>query len=397
MLAALPLAADVAASFALSDRTETRLRMPGDTPRGPSLDVATAPEARMRLALPRVSCTLTYIPRLTFWDVNDVGARPTWLDAGSARLDWRTNETSLSLEQAASYGAMSFAGMSLAASPEGTPPRVDVIPSPQIIAFESSSTTLGSRFVMRRWELRSEVGYQLSGGADDVGRTVLPLQRGPLADTALTYATSPVDGVATTVTATKTTFSSGPEIALVEGSEGWRHRWSGVTETNLMLGVSQARAQASLLVQASEEAHPVAEATVDHRISTGEDRVTLHAGARLGPVVNRLLGIVDERVQGTLLSKWTEGPFVLSASGSAQQSVPTQGPNATTLLAGELGLSYVATDVLVFDAGLRGVWQNANQPVTSTSAPGAMNIVEASITQGTVFVGVTFRAPTIRL
>jgi hypothetical protein len=397
MLAALPLAADVAATIALSDRTETRLRQPGDASTGPSLDVATAPEARMTLVLPRIGCALTYAPRLSFWDVNDVGLQPTWFHAGSVHLDWRTNETSLSLDQAASYGAMSFAGLTVAPGPEGTPPRVDVIPPSQIIHVESSSTTVGSRTVIRRWELRSAVGYQLSGGATDVARTILPLQRGPLADAALTYATSPVDHVATTVSGTKATFSSGPEIALVEADEGYKHRWSAVTETNLTFGVSQARVQASPLIGVTGETHPVAEATLDHGISTGVDRVTLHVGARLGPVVNRLLGVVDERVQGTVLSKWTHGPFVVNAFGSAQRSVPYEGPNATALLTGELGLSYTAVAAVVFDVGVRGVWQRANQALTSTSTPGGTDVVEASIAQGTVFVGVTFRAPIIRL
>jgi hypothetical protein len=106
---------------------------------------------------------------------------------------------------------------------------------------------------------------------------------------------------------------------------------------------------------------------------------------------------VDERVQGTILSKWTRGPFVVNAFGSAQRSVPYQGPNATSLLTGELGLSYTAVDSVVFDVGVRGVWQKANQPQASTSTPGATDVVEASITQGTVFFGVTFRAPIIRL
>lgn len=398
MLAVLPLAADVAAAITLSDRTETRLRQPGDTPAGPSLDVATAPEARLSLGLPRIGCTLTYAPRLTFWDVNDDGAQPTWLNAGKARLDWRaSDEATLSLDQSASYGAMSFAGLILPAGQEGAPPRVDVIPSTQIIQLESSSTTLDSHVALRRWELRSEVGYQVSGGADDAARSILPLQRGPLADAVVTYAASPVDHVATTLAASKTTFSSGPEIELVEGDEGWKKAWSALTETNVTLGVSEARVEASPLVGAFREIDPVAEAVLEQRILSDEDRVTLRVGVRLGPVVNRLLGIVDERVQGTLLSKWTHGPFVVNAFGSAQQSVPTGGPNATTLFTGELGLTYAASEAVALDVGVRGMWQRANQPLTPIATPGGTDIVEASIVQGIVFVGVTFRAPTIRL
>ena len=398
MLAGLPLAADVAASVALSDRTETRVRQPGDTPPAASLDVATVPEARLSLAWPRVAWTLTYAPRLTFWDVGGVAAARTWLDAGSAHVAWRANDqTTMSLHEDASYGAMSFAGLTLPSSgPEGAPPRVDVIPGSQIVFIESSATTLGSRLTMRRWEVRPEVGYQVSGGADDAARAILPLQRGPFADGVVSYATSPIDHVVTTVTASETTFSSGPEIALVEGDEGWKHSWSALTETTVTLGLSEARDAPSPGVTPSRQTDPVAETILEQRIPAGDDKVTLHAGVRLGPVVNRLLGIVDERVQGTVQSKWTHGPFVVTAFGSAQQSVPTDGPNATTLFTGELGLSYAVIEALTLDAGLRGIWQRANQPVTP-AAPGAADIVEASFAQGVLFVGVTVRAPTIRL
>jgi hypothetical protein len=397
MLLALPLAADVAATLALSDRTETRLRNPGDAPTGPSLDVATTPEARLLLTSPRTGCTLVYNPRLTFWDINDVGARPIWLQSGSARADWRESNTSLSLEEDASYGAMSFAALAFAPGPDGTPPRVDVIPSPQIIQFESTSTTLGSRVARKRWEFRSTVGYELSGGADDAARSIIPLQRGPLAEAIVTFAMSPVDHLATTSTGSETTFSSGPEIVLVEGDQGWKHLWSAFTETDLTLGISEARVLASPFAGALTETDPVAEAVVEHRILTDQDRVTVRIGARLGPAVNRLLGIVDERIQGTLLSKWAHEPFAVNAFGSAQQSVHTGTAESTELLTGELGLSYAVADAVVFDIGVRGLWQRANRPVGSHSAPAATDIVQASTTQGIFFVGVTLRAPTMRL
>ncbi len=412
MLVGLPLTADVAATVTLSDRTETRLRDPGDTSTGSSLDVATAPEARLMLAWPRTGITFAYTPRLTFWDINDVGVQPTWLDAGSARMDWRDGNTRLSLEQDASYGAMSFANLTFAPGPGAqpsagvvpppgpvatTPPSVDVIPSPQILQFESLSTTLGSRVEGQRWEFRSSVGYQLSGGADAASRSIIPLQRGPLAEAAMTFATSPLDHLATTVTGEETTFSSGPEILLGEADEGWKHLWSAVSEMDLTLGVSGARVVEAPFSQSVREVNPVAEATLEQRILADEDRVTLRVGARLGPVVNRLLGIVDERVQGTLMSKWTHGPFAMTAFASAQQSVPTGGPNATELFTGELGLAYAATDAVAFDIGVRGLSQKANQPVVSNTTSGATNIVEANIVQGIVFVGVTFRSPTMPL
>ena len=412
-MAAWPLA-DIAASVALSDRTETRLRQPGDIPTEPSLDVSTVPEARLALAWPQVACTLKYDPRLTFWDIDQVGGRPTWVDAGAGHLDWHPSpEVTLSLDQDASYGAMSFAGLVFNPVPEGTLPRVDVIPSSQILLFESSTTTLGSHITLRRWDFRSDVGYQLSGGADDVARAILPQQRGPLADAVLTYATSHVDHVATTLSASKTTFSSGPEIALAEADEGWEHAWSAFTKTTVTLGLSGDRDQGAPFVPVVRGTDPVAEVVLEQRVLSREDRVTFRAGARLGPVVNRLLGIVDERVQGTLVSNWTHGPFTVNALGAAQQSVPTDGPNATTLYTGELSVSYTvsygvtsasssgssnsAVEDVIFDMGVRGLWQRAAQPLAPDLTAGATDVAEASIGQGLLFVGVTFHAPTIRL
>jgi hypothetical protein len=393
MFAALPMAADLAATLTLSDRTETRLRDPGDTPTAPSVDLATMPEARLALASPRFGFTLAYTPRLTLWDVNDVGLRPLWLDAGSARLESRYGRTTLSLAQEASYGSMSFADLTFAPGPEGAPPRVDVVPSSQIIQFESTSTTLGSRTETARWNLGSSIGYQLSGGADSASRLVIPLQKGPVAEATATFAGSPVDGFETTLNGSETTFSSGPEIILGEVDEGWKRRWSSVTETDLTLGMSEARVRPSPLAQSVEETNPVAEVILEHRMLTDEDRVSLRIGSRLGPVVNRLFGIVDERIQGTLASKWTHGPFATNAFASAQQSVPTEGPYATELLAGEVSLSYAATEAVAFDMGVRGLWQRAPQVFGPSAAPGPTT----TVVQGIVFVGVTLRAPTMRL
>ncbi|HEY8087897.1 MAG TPA: hypothetical protein VIF09_08630, partial [Polyangiaceae bacterium] len=169
MLGQLPIAADVAATVDLSDRTETRLRQPGDFPPAASLDVSTVPEASCTLAVPRLGATLKYAPRLTLWDVNDGGGQATWLDAGTAHLEWRAaDRATLTLDEDASYGATSFAGLVLPTAPAGTPPRVDVIPAARILQLESTTTMLGSRLELRRWELRPEVGYRLTGGADDV-------------------------------------------------------------------------------------------------------------------------------------------------------------------------------------------------------------------------------------
>ncbi|MGD0526154.1 MAG: hypothetical protein ABSE49_13470 [Polyangiaceae bacterium] len=340
--------------------------------------------------------TLDYGPRLTFWDVNDIGLKPTWLNIGSLRARWHTDNTSLALTENASYGASNFSGLAIPLGPDGTTvPRVDVVPPAQVIEYESSSTTLDARASGRRWDFRSTAGYQLSGGADDAARTLIPLQRGPFAEADVTLWETPVDHFTTTATGEDTTFSSGPAIVLVEADEGWKHLWSATTDTTATLGASAARVQASPSSATYPMNNPVAELALDQRILTADDRVTLKIAARLGPVINRLLGVVDERVQGTVLSKWTHGPFVVSALANVQQSVFTDTAYSTELFVGELTVSYVASDIVTLDGGVRGVWQQGNQPVGLVATPSTTDIAEINVAQGTVFLGATFRAPTI--
>ena len=389
-----PVTADIAASLAVSDRTEARLRDPGDYPAGPSVDLATVPEAHLLLAAPRVGTTLAYTPRLSLFDVNDVGARPTLLDAGSLRLTWRPDDqVTLTLDEDASYGGMNFAALSFAPGPDGLPPRVDAVPAPRTIWFDSTSTTLGSRVKLRRWEFHTALTYQLSGGADASARTVIPLQRGPQAEAGLAHDVSPVDQFVTTLSGAQASFSSGPEIELAEVDESWKHRFSPVAEMDFTLGGSEANVRPAPVAGSFRETNPVAEAIWEQRLLTADDRFTFRVGARLGPVVNRLLGIVDERVQGTLMSEWTHGRLVARAFGSAQQSVPTGGSNATELFAGELDLAYTASDAMTLDLGLRGLRQKANQPVATGATT---SILETDLAQGMVFVGVTFRARPVR-
>ena len=297
MWAALLIAADLSGSFTLSDRTEVRVRAPGTNATGTtaaSLDLETAPEARLSLATRRVRFAFTYAPRLTLWDLN-AGAHPTLLHAGAAHVEWHSHLTRLSLDQAGSYGGVSFAYVSLTPGPEGARPRVDVVPAPQIIQYASSTTTLASRQTLRLWTIDTSFGYRADGGADDPSRKVLPFQHGPFGEVAADYAVSRRDHLVTTASASEAAFSSSlgglssaPESVVTELDEGYRHRWSRTTETRLTVGVSEVRARDSAIAAYAFDTHPVAELVVEHRPAASGAHVDLRAGVRLGPVVNRL-------------------------------------------------------------------------------------------------------------
>jgi hypothetical protein len=384
--AALLLAADLVGTLAVSDRTELRLRAPGTAP-GPaaaSFDLETVPTARLMLASPRWQYALTYAPRLTLWDVNAGGVRPTALHDGAARIEWRSLAARLSLAETGSYGGVDLAAFALTPGADGAAQHVDLVPAPQIIQFASSTTTLASRLTLGRWLVATSVGYQLSGGADAEARAVLPFQIGPFGELSASYAASRRDHVITTLTASEELFSSGPESLLMELDEGWRHALTRTTDVTLTLGASESRARMSALAAHDFETHPVAEAVLEQRNPRPEGQVDLRLDVRLGPVVNRLVGIVDERVGGTLTASHTYRRLTTHALAGVSQSVPASGAYATSLVAGELGVAYALREFVTFDVGVRGLWQRQEAP-------------EAVFLQGTAFAGVTFRAPPVRL
>src|SRR5690242_6454774 len=100
MLSLLLVAADLAGTLAVSDRTEVRVRAPGTTPAPASLDVETAPDVRVTLAWTRWRSVLAYTPLLTLWDASTPARRPTWLNAGEARLEWHGARAQIALSEA---------------------------------------------------------------------------------------------------------------------------------------------------------------------------------------------------------------------------------------------------------------------------------------------------------
>jgi hypothetical protein len=102
------------------------------------------------------------------------------------------------------------------------------------------------------------------------------------------------------------------------------------------------------------------------------------ADLRLGPVYNRLLGLVDERAQASLAATYQLRRFQARALASASTSVPTTGADASTLLAGEIGVVYRATPIVGIDAGLRELWQR-------------QEATKALFLQQIAFVGVSLR------
>jgi hypothetical protein len=128
--------------------------------------------------------------------------------------------------------------------------------------------------------------------------------------------------------------------------------------------------------------YPVVEALFEHRAAVG-GHVGVLASGRLGPAINRLLGTVEQRIQGTLTASHHYRRLTARALTSAAWSMPAISANETSLFAGELAVAYDATKAVAWDAGVRGFGQR----LAAAGAP---------FLQGTMFVGLSLRAPPAR-
>ncbi len=392
MCAPIFLAAAFSGTLAISDRTEFRVRDPGDDPSQASLDLESLVRARLALQWEHESLTLEYDPRFVLWDLNlPTAIQGTVLNAGGVRAEWWHKLVRLSLDESASYGGMNLASLTMVPG-LGATPQINVVPVSRVIEYVASMTSFQARVELRRWTLQSMVGFQLSGGVNEIDREYLPFQYGPTAEIRADYLATPRSHFITVLVGSESIFSSGPEAGVAGLEERWHYELSHTTRTRLALGAAVTRSREGVDLPYDTEAYPVGEASIENRRALGDhdDRFVFNAMLRISPMVNPLLGLVDERLQGTIGAGWTHRRLSLNAFVGAQQTVPPDAANAVRLFIGDLTGSWAPYPSLAFDAGLRVLAQTAIVP--TANAPPA----EVTFLQAIVFVGVTLRAPTVR-
>ncbi len=403
MLTGLWLAAAISSVLDVSDRTEFRLRDPGDIPGTVAMDLETAGNARLTLSSRRGRLIISYLPRLTLWDMNVEPSPPVLMQGGGVRAEWHNRFAQWWVDQQASYGGTNLTALSYATTASGQPPRVDALPVSRVIEYASSSSTLGTRVTLRKWAFEWMVGYQLSGGAGVEDQAVLPLQHGPLAEGKIDFAATRRSHFVTTLNGEEASFSSGAEDTLVEGQESWRYAIQRSTTLELAAGAAEVRVRPIEISRYAHVTYPVAEIAVEQaHASAVSDRWVARFNVRVAPVINRLFGTVDERIEATARATWGLRRTVVNVFATAQQTVEANDASAVQLIYGEVSASYptsasgtistYAGGPVAFDLGVRCMAQRLNAPV----APGSTDFAQASFVQGIMFVGLSFRAPPAR-
>jgi hypothetical protein len=390
------LAADLTTALELSDRSEIRVRAPGSAT-VLSLDAETAIRAQLALSAKDFRATLAYAPRLTLWDIGGPAFQPTALQGGDLRVEWRARHAVVSIEEGAEYGGVGFGalpvepgavgmqtepGMQVNPGMQGGPPRIQAIPSVGIVDYLASTTTLASDITQRGLTMRLAAGYALAGGATADARTSLPLISGPFAEINAEWAGTRVDRPILRVAAAEYQFDPGPESMLGEADAGWRHRWSRVTETRLAAGGAVSEQHGPSDAAHTYTPFPVVEAELDER-AVGGAHVDMAFTTRLGPMLNRLYGVIDERAEASVTLTHHYRRLVTHGFFGVSQSTDWQNTYATSLVAGEVGVARPMNAIVALDAGVRTFWQRTYG-------------VSAPLLQSTFYVGVTLPSRPLR-
>jgi hypothetical protein len=403
MLHALPVAADVG-TFTLTDRTEVRVRGPDPVTNAAALVLDTAADARATLASPHSLYTLAYQPRLTLLDMNGGPAfSPGLLNGWLASAGWTTGHALIELHETGGYGAYAFAslgtipapGTAVETNPGGQPTTVantQLVPGVQTYTVLSSNTSASSTLTLKPWLVTGIVGYQLSGGADAPSRLFIPFGQGPYAQAIADLRAGRRDHLVTVGNALESSFVPiDTEVVLLEVQEQWRHAWTRNTDTMLAGGISEARTRDAADAPYEYATDGVAEGKIEQRFGRGKNVGAIDLDVRLAPVVNQLLGLVDERVQASLLASWTHRKVTLRASATAAESLDQSSPLAAKILTGEVDAEYSPNLALSFDVGARVLAED--QSYAATSATGVIGpVTETTFNQGVVFFAVTVRA-----
>lgn len=362
-----------------SARTEARAR---NSYQGATVfDLETALNMMAQLRSRRWELELGYAPRLT--RRGDVGSSPDFLHGVTLGAGYHTRLASISISEEGSYGRQSWIPFTPDSTLAPVAAGLGALPATLVINYASSRTGLLAKLApARRWGLSLSLEHALSGGTDAASRAAIPLQAGPRGTLSAEYALTRTDHLTSTLGASRTRFSTGPEDVLLQATESWRHALGRNTESTLAGGSAWATSRAGASEAFRSLAYPIAEATIAHRIPSL--RIEARASGRLAPVIDPLSGRVDERLDsfGSVLWNATRA-FQIFGQAGAVQSVDWARPGAVTMVYHGLLATYRVNKIVQLDGGTRGFWWSTR----GTDAPPV---------QWAIFAGLTLTAPQAR-
>jgi hypothetical protein len=271
------------------------------------------------------------------------------------------------------YGNYQFAAATPLAPTAGTPPPTNlppVNPDIQPVPLESGfpylnlTHTAGIEYAPeRRLRLQLLGEYFRNGGLSTLARQAIPLQTGVKVGTQGNYNLTHRDGLVVSLSATRTRFSTGSNVLLLENLQGWQRQLTRQTQAQLSAGISALKSSGQVVAGVTPDVwmyYPGAMVTVNHNVPLRDQRLNFYGLAQLGPIIDRLSGSAYQRaeLQGNTGYGFAEN-WHLAAGAGISRSL-SEGPNeGDRVVSASSELTYRFMPQLAALGGFRASWQRS--------------------------------------
>ncbi len=373
-LAAALLALTPRAHYELAVRSEARAAVDSSAQASSVLDLS--PRGTLGLQLDALRLTGSYQARLALYELTNPRT-PELLHTGALTAELAVGEGKvLFARQELTYGLREFTLLSAAPASPGDPgggpgqaPTAGA-PLPDVGApldglqlrgsapyFASNSSAGLALAFGRLWFLMASGGYEISGGADESVRDLLPLQQGPHFEGLLSYLVTDRDTVGSGVTARDSRFSNGRRASVLVVDARWARQLLRPLSGELRVGLSGFRAvREDGVVETA--GLPVAGAALNYQTGLFSNPLHLHGEVQLAPYVDPFGGRVYHRVEAALGASWAYQRLTVNARAAGSLAVTGWERRGTTVLTGDLGAAYLFSRRFQLEAGMRAGWQS---------------------------------------
>ncbi|HEX4384531.1 MAG TPA: hypothetical protein VH083_16330, partial [Myxococcales bacterium] len=213
--------------------------------------------------------------------------------------------------------------------------------------------------------------YFITGGADAIGRTSLPLQHGVTLSSGIGWTATREDTFTATILATGTSFNPSQRSETGSLSLGYRRSINDRTGVDAGLGFGAGAAQGGAQPVAVSP-FPVASAGITHTIPLRNASVSGGLHATLSPSIDPVTGAIYEFLQGNADLSWSPLTVLRFSAhagyGRALSGTQVQGQD---LISGELSGQIAFNAYTTFSTGVRGA---RDFFPSGTQVPGSTNV-----------------------
>lgn len=332
-----------------------------------AFDASVAPAVGLGLKEGQLDLGLGYEPTFSYRGIGLPQEEfVTLMHVGHALISYGSKGYRLSLSEAGAIGKQTFAALRTApldpnAPKDPTAPRVDLIPTnARTVDILGESTTASFDY---QWSHRvrsgAQASYSISGGANRVAQQTIPRQKMANGILSLDYLASRDDHFGASLNTSHIVISDGHDHLTSSATVSWARQFEKGISAQIGGGAFFGRTTSlDRTPLYTVSAGGAGSANIDFIRSHGTS-LALTFGASIAPQVNYIVGVLQQRLQGTGALTWHLDQFTAALSGDAAQTFPANDPSAFRLVGAGVNTALALAKWLDLTASYRSVWQHS--------------------------------------